>query len=186
MALGKFLTPPPNPSFHISKMRTGGGTGASCLVEPMGTCLKHFKIPEDLSLWRLGQHCSGFWREAGAEEPRVSLPLLLLISWYAFVHGGHVRETGRIVFKASWGLCLGKQGMRVGVSASAFLPASSGMTTCNATPARSARAWPCSWAVWSSGMWPLGLSMEGAHASPSVLGSWPADFPPGWEVRVDM
>lgn len=86
---------------------------------------------------------SGFWREAGA-EPRVSLPLLLLISWYAFVHGRHVRETGRIVFKASWGLCLGKQGMRVGVSASTFLPTSSGMTTCNAMPARSARAWPCS------------------------------------------
>lgn len=32
-------------------------------------------------------------------------------------------------------------------------------------------------------MWPLGLSMEGAHASTPVLGFWPADFPPGWEVK---
>lgn len=116
----------------------------------------------------------------GRASPSALQLLLCICAWWA-------RERDRqACAQGILGLCLGKQGMRVGASALSFLPTSSGMTTCNATPARSARAWPCSWAVWSSGMWPLGLSLEGAHASPPMLGPWPADFPPGWEVGVDM
>lgn len=142
---------------------------------------KALQQPEGPILWWLGQHCRGSGgrprQSRGWAAPSALHLLLCICAWWARERnspGGQdcVQGTGQLL-----GPLLRKTGNEGGVSTLAFLPTpSSGLTTCNAMPARSARAWPCSWAVWSSGRWPCGLSGEGACVSPPVLGSWPAQL----------